>query len=53
VFTIYCFVVRFFEAIGAAAFSTASYTYIAKLFPDNIGACLVRNTLFQYLLVIN
>ena len=36
-FTIYCFVVRSVEALGAAAFSTASYTYIMYAFPDDIG----------------
>jgi len=36
-FTIYCFIVRSVEAIGAAAFSTASYTYIMYVFPDDIG----------------
>jgi len=40
VFTTYCFLVRIFEALGAAAFATSSYTYVAKLFPDNIGAVL-------------
>ncbi|XP_054156691.1 MFS-type transporter SLC18B1-like [Oppia nitens] len=37
IFTVYCFVVRIFEAIGAAAFSTASYTIIMQVFPNNIG----------------
>ena len=36
-FTFYCFVVRSFEAVGAAAFSTASYTYIMHSFPDDVG----------------
>jgi MFS family permease len=36
-FTIYCFIVRSVEAVGAAAFSTASYTYIMYIFPDDIG----------------
>ena len=36
-FTIYCFIVRGVEAVGAAAFSTASYTYIMYIFPDDIG----------------
>ncbi|CAG2163322.1 unnamed protein product [Oppiella nova] len=36
-FTAYCFIVRIFEALGAASFSTASYTIIMQVFPDNIG----------------
>jgi hypothetical protein len=40
-FTAYCFIVRIFEAVGAAAFATSSYTFVAKIFPDNIGAVLV------------
>lgn len=36
-FAIFCFLVRTFEALGAAAFSTASYTYIMAVFPDDIG----------------
>lgn len=36
-FTIYCFLVRSCEALSAAAFSTASYTYIMYSFPDDIG----------------
>ena len=40
-FTAYCFLVRTFEALGAAAFSTASYTIIMQVFPDNIGTAFV------------
>ncbi|KAG8192957.1 hypothetical protein JTE90_028080 [Oedothorax gibbosus] len=36
-FTVLCFVVRSFEALGAAAFSTASCTILIDQFPDNIG----------------
>lgn len=36
-FALFCFLVRTFEALGAAAFSTASYTYIMNEFPDDIG----------------
>lgn len=36
-FTCYCFLVRAFEAFGAAAFTTASYTFIMQRFPDDIG----------------
>lgn len=35
-FAVYCFVVRSFEALGAAAFSTASYTYIMSSFKDDL-----------------
>ena len=36
-FTVLCFVVRAVGAFGAASFSTASYTYVIHLFPDNVG----------------
>lgn len=36
-FTILCFVVRAISALGAASFSTASYTYIIHLFPEKVG----------------
>ncbi|RWS28091.1 MFS-type transporter-like protein [Leptotrombidium deliense] len=36
-FTIYCFVIRIFEGLGAASVSTASYAYIMKTFPDYVG----------------
>lgn len=36
-FSVLCFVVRGVGAFGAASFSTASYTYIIQLFPDNVG----------------
>ncbi|KAH9395762.1 hypothetical protein TYRP_020499, partial [Tyrophagus putrescentiae] len=36
-FTFYCFLVRIFEAIGATAFSTATYTILMEEFPKNIG----------------
>jgi hypothetical protein len=41
-FAIYCFLVRGMEALGASAFSTASFVYVIHLFPDNVGAVLVR-----------
>ena len=52
-FTAYCFIVRIFEALGAAAFSNASYTIIMQIFPDNIGTAFVSQTLLIiiYLLV--
>lgn len=37
IFTLSCFMVRFSEALGAAAFSTSSYTYIMYFFPDDVG----------------
>ncbi|XP_023209760.1 MFS-type transporter SLC18B1-like [Centruroides sculpturatus] len=36
-FTVFCFIVRIFEAVGAAAFTTASCTYVFSMFPDDIG----------------
>ncbi|KAI5704783.1 hypothetical protein M8J76_002683 [Diaphorina citri] len=39
-FAIYCFLVRGMEALGASAFSTASFVYVIHLFPDNVGAVL-------------
>ncbi|XP_065200984.1 MFS-type transporter SLC18B1-like [Planococcus citri] len=39
-FAIFCFVVRGFEAIGAGAFSTASFIYVIHLFPDNVSSVL-------------
>jgi hypothetical protein len=35
------------EALGAAAFSTATYTFVADIFPDNMGAVLVRFLYFS------
>lgn len=37
-FTAACFIVRSLEGFGAAAFSTASYTYIMHSFPDDVSA---------------
>ncbi|XP_064480850.1 MFS-type transporter SLC18B1-like [Ornithodoros turicata] len=36
-FTVLSFVVRIFEAVGAAAFGTASYTIVLNLYPDHIS----------------
>jgi MFS family permease len=36
-FVTYSFLLRGFEALGAAAYSTASYTFVADVFPDHIG----------------
>lgn len=41
-FVVFCFLVRGMEAIGASAFTTASYVFVAQIFPDNIGAVMVR-----------
>ena len=40
-FAVLCFVVRSFEALGAAAFSTASCTILIDQFPDDIGTVFV------------
>ncbi|XP_046392956.1 MFS-type transporter SLC18B1-like [Ischnura elegans] len=40
IFTVYCLVVRGTEALGAAAYSTASYTFVADIFPDNMGSVM-------------
>ncbi|CAH2068835.1 unnamed protein product, partial [Iphiclides podalirius] len=39
-FTILCFVVRGMEALGASAYSTASYVFVVNAFPDTIGTVL-------------
>lgn len=39
-FTILCFVVRGMEALGASAYSTASYVFVVNAFPDSIGTVL-------------
>ncbi|XP_071452139.1 MFS-type transporter SLC18B1-like [Hetaerina americana] len=39
-FTVYCLLVRGTEALGAAAYSTASYTFVADIFPDNMGSVM-------------
>ncbi|XP_026466940.1 MFS-type transporter SLC18B1-like [Ctenocephalides felis] len=39
-FMIFCFFVRGLEALGASAYSTASYVYVVACFPDNIGTVL-------------
>ena len=40
-FTTFCLVIRGFEALGASAFSTASYVFVVNSFPHNIGAVIV------------
>ncbi|XP_022122887.2 MFS-type transporter SLC18B1 [Pieris rapae] len=39
-FLVLCFVVRGLEALGASAYSTASYVYVVNVFPDTIGSVL-------------
>ncbi|RZC41026.1 UDP-glucose:glycoprotein glucosyltransferase, partial [Asbolus verrucosus] len=39
-FTTFCIVIRGFEALGASAFSTASYVFVVNTFPQNIGSVL-------------
>ncbi|CAG9575981.1 unnamed protein product [Danaus chrysippus] len=39
-FTTLCFIVRGMEALGASAYSTASYVFVVNAFPDNIGSVL-------------
>ena len=39
-FTTLCFVVRGMEALGASAYSTASYVFVVNAFPDTIGSVL-------------
>ncbi|CAK1599987.1 unnamed protein product [Parnassius mnemosyne] len=39
-FTILCFLVRGMEALGASAYSTASYVFVVNAFPDTIGTVL-------------
>ncbi|XP_052737167.1 MFS-type transporter SLC18B1-like [Bicyclus anynana] len=39
-FTVLCFVVRGMEALGASAYSTASYVFVVNAFPDTIGSVL-------------
>lgn len=40
VFTIFCFLIRTLEAVGASAYSTASFVFVVEIFPDNISAVL-------------
>ncbi|KAF7287172.1 hypothetical protein GWI33_002541 [Rhynchophorus ferrugineus] len=39
-FTVLCLVIRGFEALGASAFSTASYVFVVNTFPNNIGSVI-------------
>lgn len=41
-FTSLCILIRGLEAVGASAFSTASYVFVVNAFPNNIGSVLVR-----------
>ncbi|XP_049855808.1 MFS-type transporter SLC18B1-like [Schistocerca gregaria] len=40
IFTMYCFLVRGMEALGASAYATASYVFVVEVFPDTIGTVL-------------
>ena len=40
VFTTLCFIVQGFKALGASAYATATYVFVAEVFPLNIGAIL-------------
>jgi MFS family permease len=40
-FTTFSFLIRGLEALGASAYSTASYVIIVNIFPDNAGAVRV------------
>jgi len=42
VYAVMCFLVRFVEALGAAAFLTASFAIIANTFPDRVATMFVR-----------
>ncbi|KAK9510240.1 hypothetical protein O3M35_005067 [Rhynocoris fuscipes] len=39
-FAVFCFLIRTLEAIGASAYSTASFVFVVEIFPDNISAVL-------------
>ncbi|XP_050504138.1 MFS-type transporter SLC18B1-like isoform X1 [Diabrotica virgifera virgifera] len=39
-FTTFCILIRGFEALGASAFSTASYIFVVNSFPNNIGSVI-------------
>ena len=48
-FAVFCFIVRGFEALGAGAFSTASFIYVIQMFPDNVSGVLVsKETVFSH-----
>ncbi|XP_022187825.2 MFS-type transporter SLC18B1 isoform X1 [Nilaparvata lugens] len=40
IFTTVCFLIRGLEAVGAGAFSTASFVFVVEVFPDNISTVL-------------
>lgn len=39
-FATYCFLIRGLEALGAAAYTTATYVFVVEVFPTNVGAVL-------------
>lgn len=46
-FIILSFVIRIVEAMGNAAFLTASFAIIAKEFPDNVATTFVSHDTFK------
>jgi len=42
IYAVMCFLVRFAEAVGAAALLTSSFAIIANTFPDNVATMFVR-----------
>lgn len=46
-FIILSFVIRIVEAMGNAAFLTASFAIIAMEFPDNVATTFVRNKIYK------
>lgn len=53
-FIILSFIIRIVEAMGNAAFLTASFAIIAMEFPDNVATTFVRkqNTFHNFLSII-
>jgi len=49
-FIILSFVIRIVEAMGNAAFLTASFAIIAMEFPDNVATTFVRNKTYELIL---
>lgn len=39
-FTVFCLLIRGVEALGASAYSTASYVFVVNTFPTNIGTVI-------------
>lgn len=49
-FIILSFIIRIVEAMGNAAFLTASFAIIAKEFPDNVATMFVSSLIFNLIL---